>query len=160
MGARNIMEKLESAIVKNVNKNLTLNVNSSNTDGPVNSTVDNNKSLSRNNFAEERAENDVFSSVTAHRLQSAKNVTIGAPNVNSLRNKIRPVEELIKNDIDICLLSETKTDENFPNQQFNISYYKTISRNRNKHGGRLSFYINPLNAEISFFTKRIDFGIF
>ena len=104
MDARNKTEKKDSAVTKRVNKNLVFNVNSSNTDRPVNPTVDNIKSLSRNNSAEERAENDVFPSVTAHRLQNAKNVTIGALNVNSLRNKIGAVEELITNNIDICLL--------------------------------------------------------
>ena len=54
----------------------------------MNSTVDSIKSLSRNNSAEVRVENDVFPSITAHRLQNAKNVRIGALNVNSLRNKI------------------------------------------------------------------------
>ena len=142
MGTRNKMGKEESAIAKRVNKNLVFNVNSSNTDRPVNPTVDNNKSLSRNNTAEERDEHDVFPSVTAHRLQNAKNVTIGALNVNSLRNKIGAVQELITNNIDICLLSETKIDESFPNQQFNISNYKTFRRDRNKHGGGLLFYIN------------------
>ena len=142
MGGRNKTEKEESAIAKRVNKNLVLNVNSSNTDRPVNSTVDSIKSLSRNNSAEVRAENDVFPSVTAHRLQNAKNVTIGALNVNSLRNKIGAVQELITNNIDICLLSQTKIDENFPNQQFNISNYKTFRRDRNKHGEGLLFYIN------------------
>ena len=131
--------KQESAIAKRVNKKLLPNVNSSNTDRPVNSTVDSIKSLSRNNSAEVRAENDVFPSVTAHRLQNAKNVTIGALNVNSLRNKIGAVQELITNNIDICLLSETKIDESFPNQQFNISNYKTFRRDRNKHGEGLYF---------------------
>ena len=94
----------------------------------------NNKSLSRYNSAEERTEN-VFPSVTAHRLQNAKNVTIGALNVNSLRNKIGAVQELITNNIDICLLSETKIDETFPNQQFKMSNCKTFRRDRNKHWG-------------------------
>ena len=49
---------------------------------------------------------------------------------------------MITNTIDICLLSETKVDENFPNQQSNISNYKTFCRDRNKHGGALLFYIN------------------
>ena len=40
------------------------------------------------------------------------------------------------------MLSETKIDESFPNQQFNISNYKTFRRDRNKHGGGLLFYIN------------------
>ena len=52
MGTRNKMEKEESAIAKRVNKNLVFNVYSSNTDRPVNPTVDNNKPLSRNNSAE------------------------------------------------------------------------------------------------------------
>ena len=119
MGTRNNTEREESAIAKRINKNFIFNVNSSNTDRPVNATLNNNKSLSRNNSAEERAEN-VFQSVTAHRLQNAKNVTIGALNASSLRNKIGAVQELITNNIDICLPSETKTNETFPNQQFNI----------------------------------------
>ena len=49
---------------------------------------------------------------------------------------------MITNNIDICFLSETKIGENFPNQQFNISNYKTFRRDRNKHGGGLLFYIN------------------
>ena len=105
MGGRNKTEKEESPIAKRVNKNLVLNVSSSKTDRPVDPTVDSIKSLRRNNSAEERAENDVFPSVTAHRLQNAKNVAIGTLNVNSLRNKIGAVQELITNNIDICLLS-------------------------------------------------------
>ena len=70
MGTRNKTEKKESAITKNVNKNLVFNVNSSDTDRPVNPAV---------NSAEEGTENDVFPSATAHRLQNAKNVTIGTP---------------------------------------------------------------------------------
>ena len=50
------------------------------------------------------AENDVFPSVTTHSLQNAKNLIIGALNVNSLRNNIGAVQDLITNDIDICLL--------------------------------------------------------
>ena len=69
MVTRNKTEKEESYITKRVNKNLVFNVNSFNTDRPVNPTNDNNKSLSRNNSAEESAENNnVFPSVTAHRL--------------------------------------------------------------------------------------------
>ena len=56
MSARNNMEKKESVIAKKVNKSFAFNVNSSNPDRTVNSTVDNNKSLSRNNSAEERIE--------------------------------------------------------------------------------------------------------
>ena len=40
------------------------------------------------------------------------------------------------------MLSETKTDETFPYRQFIISNYKTLRRDRNKHGRGLLFYIN------------------
>ena len=76
------------------------------------------------------AENDVFPSVTTHSLQNAKNLIIGALNVNSLRNNIGAVQDLITNDIAICLLWESKIDENFPNQQFNINNYKTFHRDK------------------------------
>ena len=33
-------------------------------------------------------------------------------------------EELIKYKTDVCLISETKIDESFPNQQFKINDYK------------------------------------
>ena len=39
-------------------------------------------------------------------------------------------------------LSETKIDESFLNQQFNISNYKTLPSDINKHGGGLLFYIS------------------
>ena len=130
MRGRNKTEKEESAIAKRVNKNLILNVNSSNIDRPVNPTVASIKSISRNNSAKERAENDVFPSITGHRLQNAENITIGTLNVNSLRNKIEAVKELITNNIDICLLSETKIDVSLPNQQFNINNCKTFRRGR------------------------------
>ena len=87
--------------------------------------------------------------------QNAKYVTIGTLNVNSLRNKIGAVQELITNNIDICLFSETNTDETFPNQQFNISNYKTFRRDRNKHrGGLLIFYINE-NVPCKFINDEI-----
>ena len=79
---------------------------------------------------------NAFKSVKAHRLQNPKNVRIGHLNINSLRNKITAVEELTQNKIDICLISETKLDETFPNfQQFKIHDYKKFCRDRDKHGG-------------------------
>ena len=49
---------------------------------------------------------------------------------------------MITNNTDIYLLPETKIDENFQNQQLNISNYKTFLRDRNKYGGEFLFYIN------------------
>ena len=55
-------------------------------------------------------ESDAFPSIIAHKLQTPPNITIGHWNVNSLRNEIKAVEELIKKNIDVCLLTETKID--------------------------------------------------
>ena len=70
-----------------------------------------------------------------------KNITSHL-NVNSLTNNIEAVTEVISKNIDTYLLSETKIDETFPNEQFNITNYKALRQDRNKNGGGLSFYIN------------------
>ena len=45
------------------------------------------------------------------RLESPNRIMIGQLNVNSIRNKFEMLTSLIKNEIDILLLSETKIDE-------------------------------------------------
>ena len=59
-----------------------------------------------------------------------------------MQRHIGAVQELITNNIDTCLLSETKIGENVPSKQFNISNYKTFRGDRNEHCGGLLFYIN------------------
>ena len=80
--------------------------------------------------------------IREHKLKIQKNAILGLLNVNSLRNKIKVVEKLLRNNIDISLFSETKLDETFPNQQFKISGYKMFRRDRNKYGGGIMFYVN------------------
>ena len=85
---------------------------------------------------------NTFPLLQAHRLKITKNVITGHVNVNSMRDKFVAVEELIKGKIDIGLISETKIDKSFPNEQFKIKGYKTIRRGRDSFGGGLIFYIN------------------
>ena len=50
---------------------------------------------------------------------------IGYFSINSLRNKIIDVREVIRKlSIDYFVISETKLDELFPSEQFNISNYE------------------------------------
>ena len=98
----------------------------------ANKTTSRNKIISGNSYPQ----------VEQHRLKNPKNSILGHLNVNSLRSKIEAVEELMRNNIDISLFSDTKLDETFPNQQFKISGYKTFRRDRNKYGGGIMFYIN------------------
>ena len=68
-------------------------------------------------------------------MQNPKIIVIGHLNVNSLRNTIEAVEELVQNKVDICFLTETKIDDTFPNKQFMLNGYKLFRRDRNGHGG-------------------------
>ena len=83
-----------------------------------------------------------FQSVQAHRCKNPKNIIIGRLNVISLRNKLVAVDELRKNKIDARLISETKADESFLNQQFKLNGYKMFRKDRHRFGGGLIFYVN------------------
>lgn len=43
---------------------------------------------------------------------------------------------------DIFLVNETKLDSSFPNNQFFLPGFKTIRKDRSKHGGGIAFFIN------------------
>ena len=85
---------------------------------------------------------NAFESVKAHRLQNPENVIIGHLNVNSLRNKITAVEELMRNKIDICLFSETKLDETFPNSNLRFMAIKCIAETETNMAAEFFAYVN------------------
>ena len=60
---------------------------------------------------------------------------IGYLNINSLRNKHVSIEELVKGNIEVFLLSKTRLYETFPYKQFEIQGYKIFQKDRKKHGG-------------------------
>ena len=84
----------------------------------------------------------MFSSVNSPDLQSLKvarfdntgNPMIGYLNINSLRNKMIDLIEVLKQiSLDYFVLSETKPDNSFPCAQFQISDYEiTARRDRNE----------------------------
>ena len=54
-----------------------------------------------------------------------------------------PLKDIIKDKVDILLISETKIDERFPEGRFFIDGYKEAIRlDRNKNGGGLIFFIH------------------
>ena len=76
------------------------------------------------------------------RIKNANRLIIGHLNVNPLRNKFQMQEELIKDKIDIFLISETKLDSSFPSGQFVIKGYSKIFRlDRNQNGEGLLLYV-------------------
>ena len=147
MMGRNLLGQkyVETSVkTKKVNGSLNLKVSIPNTDRPVafctetQNDLRENKTTSRNKINSGNS----YSQVQQHRLHNPKNVILEHLNANYLRNKIETVEELMRNNIDISLFSESKLDETFPNQQFKTSCYKMFRRDRKKHGGGIMFYIS------------------
>ena len=76
------------------------------------------------------------------RIDNLKNVIIGQLNINSLRNKFQSLVEIVHGNIDILILTETKLDNTFPDNQFFIPGYKKPYRlDRNKNGGGVMIYV-------------------
>ena len=67
---------------------------------------------------------DAFTILKNIRVENLKNIIIGQLNINSLRNKIQDLPELMKGNLDIVVLTETKLDSTFPEKQFLIPGYK------------------------------------
>ena len=64
-------------------------------------------------------------------------------NINFLDPKFEPLKDIIKDRVDILLVSETKIDESFPEGRFFIDGYREPVRlDRNKNGGGLLFFIH------------------
>ena len=60
------------------------------------------------------------------RLLKTKNVdrpVIGQLNINSISPKFEHLESLIKGNVDLLMVSETKVDDTFPTEQFKIEGY-------------------------------------
>ena len=64
-------------------------------------------------------------------------------NINFLDPKFEPLKDMIKDNVDILLVSETKIDESYPEGRFFIEGYKEpIRLDRNKNGGGLLFFVH------------------
>ena len=80
-------------------------------------------------------------------------------NVNSIRNKFESMNELIKDNFDIFLITESKLDPSFPNSQFYIPGYRLFTKDRNKNGGGVIFYINqdlPVKLVTNKFPENLE----
>ena len=62
-------------------------------------------------------------------------------NTNPVRNKFTSLQTMTKDNLDILLISEIKTDSSFYTAQFHIDDYTLYRRDRNKNGGGLLLYI-------------------
>ncbi|XP_057302848.1 uncharacterized protein LOC130637010 [Hydractinia symbiolongicarpus] len=68
---------------------------------------------------------------------------IGHLNINSLRSKVLSLQEVVKDHLDILLISESKLDQSFTDASIALNGFKRpYRRDRNKNGGGLVLYVN------------------
>ena len=118
------------------------------------------KAFIRNYSGKELAKSPVANDGTVkslhqQRLKYAKNLIIGHLNLNSIRSKFLYSKELILRDTDICLISDTKLDDSFPDQQFHVNEYKMFRKDRNKFGrGLILFVKENISCSMHFVSQR------
>lgn len=68
---------------------------------------------------------------------------IGHLNINSLSSKVLSLREIVKDHLDILLISESKLDQSFTDASIGLNGFKRPYRiDRNKNGGGLVLYVN------------------
>ena len=98
-------------------------------------------SLNSSNNEQYEEEGTAYADLNNLRVKSVDKILLGHMNINSIRNKFEPFVNLVKDKLDIILISETKIDDTFPKSQFEIQGYSPPFRlDRNAHGGGLLFY--------------------
>ena len=76
------------------------------------------------------------------RVNNVNRVIIGSLNINSLAPKFEELKAVIRTNLDILIIQETKLDDSFPPGQFLIDGYSQPYRlDRNKYGGGVMIYV-------------------
>ena len=123
----------EDIVNSNINKKISESISASNPDK-----ISADSSL--NSIASIRLCKSNF--LNDFRKQNLDRLIISHLNVNSLRNKFEFLVPLVKDNIDILMLSETKLDSSFPLAQFSIEGYSEPYRlDRDRNGGGLILFI-------------------
>ena len=85
---------------------------------------------------------EVFGNLRNLRIKNIGRVIVATININSIRNKFEQLKYIIKDNIDILIITETKIDESFPEGQFIIEgFIKPYRLYRNAHGGGILLYV-------------------
>ena len=84
----------------------------------------------------------VESALKFYRSKFPKKLVIGHININSIRNKFEILKSMLSEVSDVLIITETKLDDSFPEQQFHIEGFDIPFRlDRNRHGGGYMFAI-------------------
>ena len=85
---------------------------------------------------------DIYTILNEIRVQNIHRIIIGHLNINSIRNKFDALSDIIKNKIDVMLISETKIDDSFPTSSFSIEgFTPPYRKDRTNMGGGIMLYV-------------------
>ena len=108
---------------------------------------DTDTSVSQNSQFKEQSESrnlgDSPNEILHHlKFKNVNRLVIGHLNINSLRNKFNSLKLLVKNSLDVFMISKTKLDETFPEGQFLMDgFIPPYRMNRNTNGGGIALYV-------------------
>ena len=94
-----------------------------------------------NNIRDDLVDIDPEKVLNNIRQKHSNRIVIAKSNINSLRNKFTSLSTMIKDYVDLLLISETKIDSSFPTAQFHIDGYTIHRRDRDENGGGLLLYV-------------------
>ena len=106
-----------------------------------------------------------FEKLKNTRLKNPNRLLIAQLKINSLRNKFDSLVQMLHNNLDILLISETKVDSSFPTAQFQIEGYTTYRLDRNANAGGILLYVREnipsllVNSEMSIESFYIEINI-
>ena len=84
----------------------------------------------------EKTNSDVYSNLENMCQNNSKKIIISHLNINSVRNKFDFLADIVKENIDILMISESKLDVSFPHSQFLMGEFgKPFHFDRNRNGG-------------------------
>ena len=76
------------------------------------------------------------------RIENPSRIIFGQININSIRNKFDLLMNIIKKEIDIFMISETKIDNSFPKSQFTKTAYSIPFRlDWTSHAGGILLFV-------------------
>lgn len=87
-------------------------------------------------------EYDIFDELSEMRKKHTKKFICAYLNINSLRNKISHIKELLqKGTVDMLFIAETKIDNSFVDSQFRVDNYTLWRADRTANGGGIAAYL-------------------
>ena len=84
----------------------------------------------------------ISNSLRTMRLKNVGRLIVASLNINSIANKIDRLEEIVRENVDILIILETKIDNTFPTAQFRLNgFSEPYRKDRNRNGGGVLIFV-------------------